>query len=211
MITFNGSQKEFFKAYPKEKRSLNETYKLINSAGEVEYKFVGGLGEKCFKKFVKNDTELKENDTELKETENIKKKESKPKGKILRKWEQKWEEKYGRSYDEIWSELSWEYGFTTSPENAYSCLKDAYDKIQGILTDEEKICCEDILATFKLWRKFPTEDYYDFFVKVSKRIKSPKIKDKLGKAYISYLYSYWDYHNRLESSYKDFVVKHVDQ
>ena len=66
MITFNGTQKEFFKAYPKEKRSLEETYKLINSAGEIEYKFVGSLGEKCFKKFVKNDNELKE-------TENTKK------------------------------------------------------------------------------------------------------------------------------------------
>lgn len=204
MIEFKGSQKQFFKAYPKEKRSLTETYKLINSAGEIEYKFIGGLGEKCFKKFVKNDTEVKE-------TENIKKKESKPKGKILRKWKKKWEEKYGRSYDEIWSELAWEYGFTTSPENAYSCLKDTYDKIQDILTDEEKICCEDILATFKLWRKFPTEDYYDFFVKVSKRIKSTKIKDKWGKSYVSYLYKYWDYQNHLESSYKDFEVKHVDQ
>ena len=50
MITFKGTQKEFFKAYPKEKRSLKETYKLINSAGEIEYKFVGSLGEKCFKK-----------------------------------------------------------------------------------------------------------------------------------------------------------------
>lgn len=197
MIEFKGTQKEFFKAYPKEKRSLKETYKLINSAGEIEYKFVGSLGEKSFKKFVKNDTEVKE-------TENIKKKESKPEGKFLRKWEQKWEEKYGRSYDEIWSELSWEYGFTTSYENAYSCLKDAYDKIQNILTDEEKICCEDILATFKLWQKFPKEDYYDFFVEVSKRIKSTKIKDKWGKAYVSYLYNYWDYHNYLESSWKDF-------
>lgn len=50
MITFKGSQKQFFKAYPKEKRSLKETYKLINSTGEIEYKFIGGLGEKCFKK-----------------------------------------------------------------------------------------------------------------------------------------------------------------
>ena len=50
MITFNGTQKEFFKEYPKGKRSLEETYKLINSTGEIEYKFIGGLGEKCFKK-----------------------------------------------------------------------------------------------------------------------------------------------------------------
>ena len=50
MITFNGTQKEFFKSFPKEKRSLKETYKLINSSGEIEYQFVGGLGEKCFKK-----------------------------------------------------------------------------------------------------------------------------------------------------------------
>lgn len=162
MITFKGTQKEFFKAYPKEKRSLEETYKLVNSIGEIEYKFVGGLGEKCFKKSVKNGTELKE-------TENTKKKESKPERKNLRKWEEKWEEKYGRSFKEMWGEMVWEYGVTTSNKEAYQYLKDAYDNIQDILTDEEKICCEDILATFKLWRKFPTEDYYDFFVKVSKK------------------------------------------
>lgn len=50
MITFKGSQKEFFKAYPKDKRSLDETYELENSNGKTQYKFVGGLGEKCFKK-----------------------------------------------------------------------------------------------------------------------------------------------------------------
>lgn len=50
MITFKGSQKEFFKAYPKDKRSLDETYELENSSGKTRYKFVGGLGEKCFKK-----------------------------------------------------------------------------------------------------------------------------------------------------------------
>lgn len=194
MITFNGSQKQFFKAYPKEKRSLKETYKLINSAGEIEYKFIGGLGEKCFKKFVKNDTELKE-------TENIKKKETKPKRKILLKWEEKWEEKYGRSFDEMWSEMVWEHGFTTSNEDAYSCLKDAYDNIQDILTDEEKICCEHILEIFKVFGKLPTEDYYDFFVKVSKRIKKSRIKEKWDKACVSYVYYYWDYQNYLESSY----------
>lgn len=60
MITFNGSQKEFFKAYPKEKRSIGEVYKLINSTGEIEYKFIGGLGEKCFKK-VETNPETKDN------------------------------------------------------------------------------------------------------------------------------------------------------
>lgn len=192
MITFNGSQKGFFKAYPKEKRSLDETYKLINSTGEIEYKFVGGLGEKCFKKFVKNDTELKE-------TENIKKKESKPERKILRKWKEKWEEKYGRSFNEMWGEMVWEYGVTTSNTEAYQYLKDAYDNIQDILTDEEKICCEHILEIFKVFGKLPTEDYYDFFVKVSKRIQKPKIKDKWGKACVSYVYYYYDYQNYLES------------
>ena len=192
MITFNGTQKKFFKAYPKEKRSLEETYKLINSAGEIEYKFVGGLGEKCFKKFVKNDTELKE-------TENIKKKESKPERKILRKWKEKWEEKYGRSFKEMWKEMSWEYGFTTSNTDAYRYLKDAYDNIQDILTDEEKIYCEHILEIFKVFGKLPTEDYYDFFVKVSKRIKKPKIKDKWDKACVSYVYYYSDYQDYLES------------
>ena len=60
MITFKGTRKEFFKAYPKEKRSLKETYKLINSSGEVEYKFVAGLGEKCFKK-IETNPETKDN------------------------------------------------------------------------------------------------------------------------------------------------------
>lgn len=77
MITFNGSQKEFFKAYPKEKRSLKETYKLINSAGEIEYKFVGGLGEKCFKKVdttnSKNMTNKSDVECLINEIKNLKK------------------------------------------------------------------------------------------------------------------------------------------
>lgn len=62
MITFKGTQKEFFKAYPKEKRSLNEVYKLVNSSGEVEYKFVGGLGEKNLKKVDVNNKNTKKVD-----------------------------------------------------------------------------------------------------------------------------------------------------
>ena len=64
MITFNGSQKQFFKTYPMEKRSLNETYKLINSAGETLYKFIKTTGEKNFKKVTEkeltNETEKKD-------------------------------------------------------------------------------------------------------------------------------------------------------
>lgn len=76
MITFNGTQKEFFKAYPKEKRSLEETYKLINSAGEIEYKFVGSLGEKCFKKVdttnIKNTTNKGDVEFLINEIKNLK-------------------------------------------------------------------------------------------------------------------------------------------
>lgn len=64
MITFKGTQKEFFKAYPKEKRSLKETYKLINSTGETLYKFIKTTGEKNFKKVsekeLTNETEKKD-------------------------------------------------------------------------------------------------------------------------------------------------------
>ncbi len=50
MIEFRGSQKAFFKTYPKDERSLNEVYELESPKGKTQYKFVGGLGEKCFKK-----------------------------------------------------------------------------------------------------------------------------------------------------------------
>lgn len=64
MITFKGSQKQFFKAYPMEKRSLDEVYKLINSTGETLYKFVKTTGEKNFKKVsekeLTNETEKKD-------------------------------------------------------------------------------------------------------------------------------------------------------
>ena len=77
MITFNGTQKEFFKACPKEKRSLDEVYKLINSAGEIEYKFIGGLGEKCFKKVdttnSKNTTNKSDVECLINEIKNLKK------------------------------------------------------------------------------------------------------------------------------------------
>lgn len=50
MITFNGSQKDFFKAYPINKRSFDEEYQLVNTNGKQIYKFIGTLGEKNFKK-----------------------------------------------------------------------------------------------------------------------------------------------------------------
>lgn len=56
MIEFKGSQKAFFKAYPKDKRSLNEVYRLISyniitkQETKTCYQFIGSLGEKNFKK-----------------------------------------------------------------------------------------------------------------------------------------------------------------
>ena len=50
MITFKGTQKEFFRAYPLNMRNSNEIYELENTDGKTQYQFIGGLGEKCFKK-----------------------------------------------------------------------------------------------------------------------------------------------------------------
>ena len=56
MIEFKGSQKAFFKAYPKDKRSLDEVYCIVsyNAITKKEtktcYQFIGSLGEKSFKK-----------------------------------------------------------------------------------------------------------------------------------------------------------------
>lgn len=56
MITFKGSQKAFFKAYPKDKRSLDEVYCLVSyniitkQETKTCYQFIGSLGEKNFKK-----------------------------------------------------------------------------------------------------------------------------------------------------------------
>lgn len=56
MIEFKGSQKAFFKAYQKDKRSLNEVYCLISyniitkQETKTCYQFIGSLGEKNFKK-----------------------------------------------------------------------------------------------------------------------------------------------------------------
>lgn len=56
MIEFKGSLKAFFKAYPKDKRSLDEVYCVVsrniitNQTTRTCYKFVGTLGEKNFKK-----------------------------------------------------------------------------------------------------------------------------------------------------------------
>lgn len=56
MIEFKGSKKDFFKAYPKEKRSLNELYCIVSynaitkKETKTQYRFVGSLGEKSFKK-----------------------------------------------------------------------------------------------------------------------------------------------------------------
>ena len=56
MIEFKGSKKDFFKAYPKEKRSIDEVYCIVsyNAIAKKEtatyYQFIGSLGEKSFKK-----------------------------------------------------------------------------------------------------------------------------------------------------------------
>lgn len=56
MIEFKGSKKDFFKAYPKEKRSLNELYCIVSynaiakKETKTQYRFVGSLGENSFKK-----------------------------------------------------------------------------------------------------------------------------------------------------------------
>ena len=56
MIEFKGSQKAFFKTYPKDKRSLNEVYCLVSyniitkQKTKTCYQFIGSLGEKNFKK-----------------------------------------------------------------------------------------------------------------------------------------------------------------
>ena len=56
MIEFKGSQKAFFKTYPKDKRSLNEVYCLVSyniitkQETKTCYQFIGSLGEKNFKK-----------------------------------------------------------------------------------------------------------------------------------------------------------------
>lgn len=56
MITFKGSQKQFFKEYTKDKRSLDETYYIVSynviTKKEMKnyYKFIGSTSEKNFKK-----------------------------------------------------------------------------------------------------------------------------------------------------------------
>ena len=56
MIEFKGSLKAFFKAYPKDKRSLDEVYCIVSynaitkKETKASYHFVGSLGEKSFKK-----------------------------------------------------------------------------------------------------------------------------------------------------------------
>ena len=56
MIEFKGSLKSFFKAYPKDKRSLDEVYCVVSynaitkKETKTSYHFVGSLGEKSFKK-----------------------------------------------------------------------------------------------------------------------------------------------------------------
>ena len=59
MIEFKGSKKDFFKAYPKEKRSIDEVYCIVSynaitkKETKTNYHFVGSLGENSFKKVEK--------------------------------------------------------------------------------------------------------------------------------------------------------------
>ena len=66
MIEFKGSLKAFFKAYPKEERSLDELYCIVsyNAITKKEtktyYQFIGSLGEKSFKKVEMADAETEQ-------------------------------------------------------------------------------------------------------------------------------------------------------
>lgn len=70
MITFKDSQKQFFKEYPKDKRSLDETYCIVSYNAKTKkemknfYKFIGSTGEKNFKKIeISEDAKQSTNDT----------------------------------------------------------------------------------------------------------------------------------------------------
>ena len=66
MIEFKGSLKAFFKAYPKDKRSLDEVYCVVSynaitkKETKTSYHFVGSLGEKSFKKVEMASVETKQ-------------------------------------------------------------------------------------------------------------------------------------------------------
>ena len=66
MIEFKGSLKAFFKAYPKETRSLDELYCIVSynaitkKETKTNYHFVGSLGEKSFKKVEMTDVETEQ-------------------------------------------------------------------------------------------------------------------------------------------------------
>lgn len=156
MITFKGTQKEFFKAYPKEKRSIDEVYKLVNSAGEVEYKFVGGLGEKCFKK---SDTKNKSSKKDANIT-----KANKP-TKIG--YYTSWQTIYNKLND-VYDELCTPAEDIVTDENRLS-FEYLFVKARGL-----QDCPIDI------------EDFENFFSSVAKRIKKPSLKQewlKLGKSF----------------------------
>lgn len=50
MIEFKGTVKDFLKNYPKDKRKIGVTYRIINSKGSGEYQFIDKVSEKNFKK-----------------------------------------------------------------------------------------------------------------------------------------------------------------
>ena len=156
MITFNGSQKEFFKAYPKEKRSLDEVYKLVNSAGETLYKFIGGLGEKCFKK-ADTKNEISKKDTNLT-------KDNKP-TKIG--YYTSWQTIYDKLTD-IYDEFCAQEEDIVTDENRLS-FEYLFTKARGF---------QDC--------PIGVEDFENFFSSIEKRIKKPSLKQewlKLGKSF----------------------------
>ncbi len=60
VVVFEGTQKDFFKTWSKPRNNYT-TYILKNSGGEQAYKFIGGLGQKCFKKVDMPEVKAEEN------------------------------------------------------------------------------------------------------------------------------------------------------
>ena len=157
MIEFRGSKKAFFKEYPKDRRSLDETYCLSSyniitkQETKTYYQFIGTLSEKNFKKIQEpKDTLVKQtesDDSHKSDTIAVLSKKIDDivaENKLMSEEMEKLKDELNKKIDRIYKRLSAETWVLKS------CINNHYDAIHSI-TDRFKVAKLEVYDNDERW------------------------------------------------------------
>lgn len=156
MIEFRGSQKAFFKEYPKDRRSLDEVYCLSSyniitkQETKTYYRFIGTLSEKNFKKIQEpKDTLVKQTESDSHKSDMIAVLSKKiddvvAENKLMSEEIAKLKDELNKRMDRICKRLCAETWILKS------CINNHYDAIHSI-TDRFKVAKLEVYDNDERW------------------------------------------------------------